>query len=143
MSGKYPELLKKRALNALKWANKAYTDGDYDIAVREAEYGVRLYIKSVIHRVLGEEVRGHNIRELLGVLTSALLEEGLRDEAELLLDYVRKHRRELAELSDAHTRATYGLTEYGRNEAKLLLEIAENIVDMLKKLEAKVFGGEV
>ena len=70
MSGRYPILLRKRALNALKWAERAYNDGDYDTAVREAEYAVQLYIKSIIYRILGEEIRGHNIRELLGVLVS-------------------------------------------------------------------------
>ena len=139
MSGEYPLLLKKRAFNALKWAEKAFMEGDYDTALREAEYAVQLYIKSLIFRILGEEVRGHNIRELLGILASALLEEGLEEYSSTIIDFVRKHRRELAELTDAHTRATYGLFEYGRKEAETLLRVAKNIIDFLKRLEEKIF----
>jgi len=143
MSGEYPALLRKRALNALKWARRAFEDGDYDTAVREAEYAVQLYVKSVIHRVLGEEVRGHSLRELLGILVSALIEEGLEEEAREVADYVRRHRRELAELTEAHTRAVYGLIEYGRRESEILLKIAESVIAAVKDLEAKVFGEKV
>ena len=143
MSGRYPILLRKRALNALKWAERAYNDGDYDTAVREAEYAVQLYIKSIIYRILGEEIRGHNIRELLGVLVSVLIEESFGTEANELIDYIRKHRRELAELSEAHTRAVYGLVEFGRRESGILLKIAKDILSVLKDLEVKIFGEKV
>lgn len=143
MSGIYPIILKKRALSALKWAERAFEENDYDVTAREAEYAVQLYVKSLIYRVLGEEVRGHNIRELLGILASVLFEENFENEARTILDYVRKHRRELAELSDAHTRATYGLFEYGKREAELLLRIAKDIINKLKELEVKIFGERV
>jgi len=143
LSGEYSALLKKRALNALKWAERAFNEGDYDTAVREAEYAVQLYIKSLIYRILGEEVRGHNLRELLGILVSSLIEENFRGEAEELIDYIRKHRRELAELSEAHIRATYGLMEYGRDGASILLRIAKNIINTLRDLEVRVFGKEI
>jgi len=135
-------LLRKRALNALKWAVRALEEGDYDMAAREAEYAAQLYLKSLLYRVLGEEARSHNLRELLGVLISALLEEGLRKEAEMLADYVRRKRRELAELSDAHSRATYGLAEYTRATANLLVRIAQDIIEKLKELEERLFAGE-
>lgn len=143
LSGEYSVLLKKRALSALKWAERAFNEGDYDVAAREAEYAVQLYIKSLIYRVLGEEVRGHNLRELLGILVSSLIEENFRKEAEELIDYIRKHRRELAELSEAHTRATYGLIEYNRDGALILLRIARNVINMLRNLEARVFGEKI
>ena len=142
LSGKYPILLRKRALNALKWAKRALEEGDYDTAAREAEYAAQLYLKSLIYRILGEEVRGHNLRELLGVLVSALLEEGFRKEAETLADYVRRKRIELAELSDAHTRATYGLAEYTKATANLLVKVAQDIIRKLKELEGGLFAGE-
>jgi len=135
-------LLRKRALNVLKWAVRALEEGDYDIAAREAEYAAQLYLKSLLYRVLGEEARSRNLRELLGVLISALLEEGLRNEAEMLADYVRRKRRELAELSDAHTRATYGLAEYTKATANLLVRIAQDIIGKLKELEGRLFAGE-
>jgi len=50
-------LLRKRALNVLKWAVRVLEEGDYDMAAREAEYAAQLYLKSLLYRVLGEEVR--------------------------------------------------------------------------------------
>ena len=142
MSGEYPILLRRRAFNALRWAEKAFEDGDYDTAVREAEYAAQLYLKSLIYRVLGEEIRGDSIRELLGVLVSALLEEGFSEEANALADYVRRRRRELAELSDAHIRATYGLIEYTRASAEMLIRITRDLVEILRELEMRLFAGE-
>jgi len=143
LSGEYSALLSKRALNALKWARRAFEEGDCDTAVREAEYAIQLYIKSIIYRVLGEEAEGRNLRELLGVLASALIEEGFEEEAKELVNYIRKHKRELAELTEAHTRAVYGLIEFGRRETEMLLKIAESIILMLGNLEVKVFGKKV
>ncbi len=139
-SGEYPSLLKKRALTALKWAKRAFKEGDYDIAVNNAEYAVQLYVKSIIYRILGEERSCHDIRSLLGVLASALIEQGLNEEANLVIDFIRANRRPIAELSDAHTRAMYSLFEYGEKEAKILIKIAEDIIEMLQTLEEKIFG---
>ena len=141
MSGEYAALLRKRAMNALKWARRACEEGDYDTCALEAEYAVQLYLKSLLLRVLGEEVRGHHVRELMGLLAAALMEQGMERLAHRVAEYVRRHRRELAELSDAHTRAVYGLVEYGEREAKLLLQIANQVIERLRELEEVLFAG--
>ncbi len=141
MSGEYVALLRKRALTAFKWSKRAYSEGDYDICVLQIEYAVQLYLKSLLYRILGEEVRGHNIRELFSLLAASLMEQNAEDLAREVMEYVRKHRRELTELSEAHTRAIYGLTEYGEKEARLLLRIAEQVLEKLQELEKKLFGG--
>jgi len=140
VSGEYAEVLRRRALSALRWAEKACEAGDYDLCALMAEYATQLYLKSLIYRVRGEEVRGHNIGELFGILTASLMEQGLRDVAEELAEYSRRHRRELAELSEAHTRAVYGLAGYGRREAELVLSIARSVIDKLREVEVKLFG---
>ena len=58
MSGEYACLLKKRALNAFKWAKRAFEEGDYDIAAREAGYAARLYIESFIYLFLAKRGGG-------------------------------------------------------------------------------------
>lgn len=72
MSGEYAVLLRKRALNALKWARRACSEGDYDMCALEAEYAAQLYLKSVLYRVLGEEVRDHDVRLSLAYLQQHL-----------------------------------------------------------------------
>lgn len=140
MSGEYGALLRERALSALKWAQRAYDEGDYDFAVLHAEYAVQLYLKSILYRIMGEEARGHDVRELFGLLAASLMEQGVEDLAREVMDYVRRHRRELIELSEAHTRATYGFIKYGEREAGLLLTIAKHVIEELKQLENKLFG---
>ncbi len=141
MSGEYAILLRKRALGAFKWAKRACDENDYDMCALNAEYAVQLYLKSLLYRVRGEEVRGHNIRELFSLLAASLMEQGMEDLAREIMEYIRKHRRELTELSEAHTRAVYGLVEYGEKEAKLLLKIAEQVLSKLRELEERLFGG--
>ncbi len=140
MSGEYAATLKRRALAHLKWARRACSEGDYDVCALHAEHAVRLYLKSLLYRVMGEEARGHNVRELFGLLAAALMEQGVEDLAREVADYVRRHRRELAELSDAHTRAVYGLAGYGEREARLLLKIAEDAIGRLEDVEARLFA---
>jgi len=141
MSGECAEVLRGRALGALRWAEEACEAGDYDICALMAEHGAQLYLlKSLVYRVRGEEVRGHSIEEPFGVLAASLMEQGLKDVAEELAEYSRRHRRELAELSEAHTRALYGLAGYGRREAELVLGIAKYDVGKLREVEVKLFG---
>jgi len=58
VSGKYAEVLRGRALSALRWAERACEAGDYDICALMAEHGAQLYLKSLVYRVRGEEVGG-------------------------------------------------------------------------------------
>jgi len=140
LSGEYSEVLRKRALSIFRWAEKTCEAGDYDICVLMAEYAVQLYLKSLIWRIRGEEVRGHSIGELFGVLTASIMEQGLKDLAEELVEYSRRRRREFAELSEARTRAVYGLIGYGEREAKLILAIARSVIEKLEEIEVKLFG---
>ncbi|WP_460025938.1 HEPN domain-containing protein [Infirmifilum sp. SLHALR2] len=127
-------------MSALKWAQRACQEGDYDTCALLAGHAAQLYLKSLIYRVTGEEVRVQGVRELLWVLAAALVEQGAEDFAREVSDYMRAHKRELAELSDAHTRAAYGLTGYGEKEAKLLLRVAEQALEELRRLEERLFG---
>jgi len=67
-------------------------------------------------------------------------EQGARGVAEELSGHVKRHRSEPAELSDAHTRAVHRLTGYGGAEARLLLRIAQELVEVLKGFQARFFS---
>ena len=60
--------------------------------------------------------------------------------AERVFGFIRTHRRGLAELAEARTRAVYGLFEYGEREASLILRVAEEVIGLLKSLEVEIFG---
>ncbi len=140
MSGEYAALLWRRALNALRWAEEACAERDYDTCAREAEYAAQLATRSMLYRILSEEVRGHDIRGLLGLLVSSLLEQGFRKEAEQLAEFVRRNRVALTWLSEAHIRAAYGPVEHNEKEASLVLETARLVLRALEELLGRILG---
>ncbi len=125
----------------IRIAEKLLEEGEYDLAVFNAEYDTQLYIKSLLYRLSGEEWRGHNIRTLLGALVLVAEESGLREIAEKVYNFTRRNRRSLAELEEAHTRSIYGIFEYTRNQAETLVNIAKEVIKIVKEIEEKVFKG--
>lgn len=140
MSGELAEILRSRALMYLRSAERSFREGDYDVAANEAEYAAQIYIKYMIYGVSGEEARGHDIRGLLSLLAIFLKEQGFKEEAEEISEYVRRRRRLLAELSEAHVRAMCSITRYDKESAGLLISVARELIEMLGGLEARIFG---
>ena len=143
MSGKYPNLLKRRAESMIKLAECLLNEGEYDLVVLNAEYAAQLYVKSLLYRLSGEEWRGHSVRTLLGAMALVAEERQMHEVANEIVDFARKNRRILAELDEAHTRSIYGVFEYSKNQAAALLDAAKSIIELVKGLEVRVFGGSV
>jgi len=141
MSGRYPDLLKRRAESMMRLAERLLSEGEYDLAVLNAEYAARLYVKSVLLRLTGEEWKGHGVRTLLGAVALTAQGGGLRDVAEEIVDFTRRNRRMLAELEEAHTRSVYGPFEYSEEQARAILGLAKSIIELMKGIEERVFGG--
>ncbi len=139
MSGVYPDILRKRAWAMFRLAEKLFKEGEYDLSALNLEYAVQLYLKSLLHRISGEEWRGHGIRSLLGTLILLLQEQGFHEEASRLTDFIRGYRRALAELEEARTRAVYSIFSYSKEQIDILLDVAKRIMDLLRDIEEKVF----
>ena len=141
MSDEYPRLLKRRAESMMRLAERLLSEGEYDLAVLNAEYAAQLYIKSLLYRLSGEEWRGHSVRTLLGALALVAEGEGLKEIAEEVIAFTRRGKRILAELDEAHTRSVYGVFEYSRDQAATLVSSARSIIRLMKYIEGKVFRG--
>jgi len=142
VSGDYPSLLKRRATSMLKLAERLLSEGEYDLAVLNAEYAAQLYVKALLNRLSGDEWRGHSVRTLLGALALVVREGGLEGIAETIQEFVRHNRRMLAELDEAHVRSIYGPLQYSREQAEALVQAAKSVVALLKGIEEQVFGSE-
>ena len=138
VSGEYPAILKKRAQSMISLAERLLSEGEYDLAVLNAEYAVQLYVKALIFRISGEELRGHSIRVLMGFLASLLEEKGFRDLAVQITDYIRGNRRLLAELEEAHVKSVYGVFEYSEAQARRLVEVAKSLTRLFENVERGV-----
>jgi len=141
MSGKYPDLLRRRAESMIRLAERLLGEDEYDLAVLNAEYSAQLYVKSTLFRLSGEEWRGHGVRTLLGAVALVIEESRIRNLAEEIIDFTRRNRRILAELEEAHTRSIYGALEYSEEQAKTIVESAKSVIELMKKIEEEIFGG--
>lgn len=140
MSGDYSRLLERRAEAMLRLAERLLVEGEYDLAALNAEYAAQLYIKGVLHRLSGEEWRGHSIRSLLGVLAMIVRDAGLDEASDRIYEYIRNKRRILAELEEAHTRAVYGVFEYSREQAETLVAAAKEVIELVRRVEEEALG---
>ena len=50
----------------------AESTDDYDLAMFLIDQAVQLYVKAIYFELLGSRIRGHGIRELIGMLTKVL-----------------------------------------------------------------------
>ena len=139
MSGELVEKLKRRALVFLREAKRLLSDGEYGLACFNADQSLQLYLKAVILRLFGEMPRVHGVRELAGFLVRSFREAGYVGEADLLEDFVRERRYVLSVLEDAYIDARYGLRDFSREEAEESYRAAENLIELLRRIEDAVW----
>lgn len=138
MSGEPYTIYRERALEMLEEAERLLREGKGDLAALLSEYAAQLYVKALIIRLEGEEVRGHGIRSLLGFLASTLEDLGYREQATRIMDFARRNRRLMAELEEAHVRSVYGPFRYSLEQAGVLLSAAKRVIGLLREVESVV-----
>ncbi|MET1160331.1 MAG: HEPN domain-containing protein [Thermoprotei archaeon] len=124
------EILKRRSIEFLKGARMALEGGLYDLSCFLAEQALQLYLKAVMLELVGEYPRTHSIRRLLGELNRVLKSRELED-------FVRINRTRLSVLEDAYLIARYFVKEYSEEDAKDLLELVEETVELIKRIMSK------
>jgi len=135
VSGVHVARLKRRARAFLAEAEEA---SDPDLAMFFLEQAAQLYIKSVYYELFGAPLRGHGLRELLGILSKALSDAGYDAEADTVMEYVAKRRRILAVLELAYTAARYGDTDYDWNNVRAALEAVKELIGLLDRVAGRV-----
>ncbi|MGC9051523.1 HEPN domain-containing protein [Pyrobaculum sp.] len=124
------EILKRRGLAMLGYARGALGRGHYDLAMFFSEQALQLFIKAVVLMLLGYTPRTHGIKELPGVVATALYELGKEDAAVKIAEASRRRRREPATLEEAYITSRHLAREFEKVEAEKALETATD----LKKL---------
>jgi len=131
LSGVYVDKLKSRARAFLK---EAISAEDPDLAVFFAEQSMQLYIKAIHYELFGEIIRGHRLRELLAILVKMLEKNGFNDVANSVLDFVDRYRRVLILAEEAYTMSRYGEISYSVEEARSVVEVAKNLIELLDEV---------
>ncbi|ADN50743.1 HEPN domain-containing protein [Vulcanisaeta distributa] len=135
MSGLYVSKLKRRALNALRIAEN--TD-DFDLAMFLIDQALQLYIKAVYFELFGSKVRGHGIRELIGMLIKGLGSQGFSELVRELRDFVIYNRDILIMLEEAYTEGRYGEISYDIDDISKALNVAKELIRLLDRVVSNV-----
>jgi len=135
LSGEYVARLKRRALSFLKEAEEA---ADADLAAFFAEQAMQLYLKAVFYELFGDRIRGHSLRELLGVLSKSLEKHGYTKLVGEIRDLVDEHRSWLILAEEAYVGGRYGDTSYTRDDVEKLIEVARSLIMVLDRVVNRV-----
>ena len=135
MSGIYSRKLKSRALDALRIAENI---DNHDIAMFLIEQATQLYVKAAYFELFGVKVRGHGIRELLGLLAKDLEAQGYSELARELRDFVADNRDVLIMLEEAYVESRYGESSYDINDVSTVLRVVKSLIMLLDGLVNRV-----
>jgi HEPN domain-containing protein len=105
--------------------------GDYDIAAFLAEQSVQLYVKSLLFDYAGAVPRVHAARQLLNSLKAVV------DQPAQIDKFVAKNRSLLIRLEDTYINSRYVAREYDGEEAKELVDFAQEAIEFAKHLKGK------
>lgn len=111
------EILRRRVRGFLKRAVDSLNSGDYDLAAFLSEQAVQLHLKSILLEKVGDYPRVHSISTLK-------LVAGCEDLVKLL----EERREQVGLMEDACIAARYLAREYSREEAEVLVNLAEKVL---------------
>jgi HEPN domain-containing protein len=119
-------VLCKRALDYLRASEDALSRGLYDVSGVLAQISAELAVKATISFLGYSFPETHEIRRLLGVLSSITLKDEVQN-------FVKSRRGELILLENARTRGQYLSYGLSREDAEICLNTAREIIDLVKK----------
>jgi len=117
------EFLKKRALEMLTLAGKAFELGMYNLALFNCEQAIQFYLKYLLAKRVGEYPKTHSI----DVLLSELREVGAEppELPDMILDL----------LEEAYITSRYLPKNYSKETAMNILRFAEDYIRRLSEFE--------
>jgi len=120
------EYLLERSRRFLATAELQIDKGFYDLALFSLEQALQLYLKAVVLRLGVDYPRTHSVRKLLELvykLTGS-------DEVE---KFFSNYAIELGVLEDAYITSRYIPREYTREEAKRLLGVVREVIEVVNR----------
>jgi len=126
------------AESVLSLAEELLREGKYDLSVINTAYATQLYLRRVLRRLLGSELRERSIVTLLSTLHLTLRELGLNELARTTYEFIRGNEELLRRLNEVITNPFYEVTLSDRGGAEELLKLAKSLFNILKSIEDAV-----
>lgn len=117
----------RRALEYLKGAEKALNENLYNVSGVLSQISAELAIKATIAFLGYSFLETHEIRRLLGFLSTIVMKEEIEE-------FVRQRRGELILLEDARVRGQYMSYDLTKEDAEICLNTAKEIINLIRKV---------
>ncbi|PVU70541.1 DNA-binding protein [Sulfolobus sp. SCGC AB-777_L09] len=117
----------RRALEYLKGAEKALNENLYNVSGVLSQISAELAIKATIAFLGYSFPETHEIRRLLGFLSTIVMKEEIEE-------FVRQRRGELILLEDARVRGQYMSYDLTKEDAEICLNTAKEIINLIRKV---------
>jgi len=117
----------RRALEYLKGAEKALNENLYNVSGVLSQISAELAIKATIAFLGYSFPETHEIRRLLGFLSTIVTKEEIEE-------FVRQRRGELILLEDARVRGQYMSYDLTKEDAEICLNTAKEIINLIRKV---------
>ncbi len=117
----------RRALEYLKGAEKALNENLYNVSGVLSQISAELVIKATIAFLGYSFPETHEIRRLLGFLSTIVMKEEIEE-------FVRQRRGELILLEDARVRGQYMSYDLTKEDAEICLNTAKEIINLIRKV---------
>jgi len=121
--------LRRRAETFLRHAREALENGEFDFACFSSEQAAQLFVKSAMLELTGEVPRLHRVREML-----YLLGKSLPEMEKVISEFIKENRERLRALDDAYIASRYLPSVYIREEAEMLVKLAENMIRLVDRV---------
>lgn len=99
----------------------------------------QLYLKALIIRLTGENLRTRSARDSLGYLIRKLKELGFEECSKKLTDLAREYRDVLSILEDVYSEARYAKHRFSKEITKTLIDIVKIFLENLSWVENYVW----
>ncbi len=136
MSGISVNTLFRRSESFRNTAYYRFKHGDYDLVCFDVEQSLQLRVKALLLELFELESRVHGVRSNLSILykevKNSSIKPGLLD---VLRNFLDKYRDELYFIDTSHSDTRYGFIEYSRKDAIKCLEVMEELIKLLDRVE--------
>lgn len=114
-------ILRRRAKAFYIKALECLNTEEYDLASFLSEQAVQLHLKSILLEELGDYPRTHSITRIISIIKKS---SKYKD----LIEFMEENRLAVRLMEDSYISSRYLIREFTREEAEILVNIAEEVL---------------
>jgi len=117
--------LREKARSFLSQAEEALKNNAYDVSVFLADISAQLYLKSILLELIGDYLRTHSLRMLLGEISRHVKSSEVGE-------FMRVNRARITALEDAYFTTRYSIRPFEKEDAEDAVRLVKEIMELFK-----------